>query len=77
MSGLEILTKLVPFGYQPEVAVVILTNLTLASLAEVAMMNGAQACLLNTHASSDVLDRVIQKAIAAVGPIHKDRHSRI
>ena len=70
MSGFEVLLKLVPRRYNPEIAVIILTRLTNSHLLEAALTNGAQAALHKCIASGDILDKTVLKAIASV---QKDR----
>ena len=67
-SGFSLLVRLVPRVYKPQVAVVVLTRLTLLPLCELARRNGAEVVLLKHRASGDDLDRAIRKAIAIVGP---------
>ena len=45
MSGFEVLAKLVPRVYHPEIAVVILTRLPNPFLLDLAIKNGAQAAI--------------------------------
>ena len=68
MSGFKVLVDLVPRFSHPQIAVIILSRLTLRDLAELAMKNGAQAYLRKSHASGDQLAMTIHKALAAVGP---------
>lgn len=66
MSGFEVLLKLVPRVYSPEIAVIVLTRLKNPYLLEAALTNGARAALHKDMASGDVLDTAVIKAIAAV-----------
>lgn len=66
MSGFEVLVELVPNVHRPQIPVVVLTRLHSQDLLELALKNGAQASLLKSRASGDVLDQAIQRAIAAV-----------
>jgi DNA-binding NarL/FixJ family response regulator len=72
MSVFELLIKLVPRVSHPEMAVIVLSSLAVAPIADLATSNGAQAFLVKSHISGDDLDRVISKALAAIGP-HKER----
>jgi DNA-binding NarL/FixJ family response regulator len=73
MSGFELLLEVVPRASQPPVAVVILTRASMPNLAYVAKNNGAQAFLVKRLTAGDELTPVVLKAIATVGPTHKDR----
>jgi len=53
MSGFEVLLKLVPRVYRPEIAVIILTSFSNPQLLEAAIRNGAQASLRKDVASWD------------------------
>jgi CheY-like chemotaxis protein len=66
MSGFEVLVRLVPVARKPDVAVIILTHLANHYLAELAVKNGAFACLVKTDAHGDILDKTILKAISTV-----------
>jgi DNA-binding NarL/FixJ family response regulator len=72
MSVFEVLIKLVPRVSRPEIAVIVLSRLAVAPIADLAASNGAHAFLVRSHVSGDELDRVISKALAAIGP-HKAR----
>jgi DNA-binding NarL/FixJ family response regulator len=48
-SGFEVLVNLVPIAKRPNVAVIILTRLTHRGVWDLAMRNGAYACLLKAH----------------------------
>jgi CheY-like chemotaxis protein len=72
MSGFELLVQVVPRASEPSVAVVILTSSSAPALGELAKSNGAQALLVKRLTAGDELARVIEKAIACVGPTHKD-----
>jgi DNA-binding NtrC family response regulator len=67
VSGFEVLVKLVPHAYCPEMPVIVLTHLIYYPMAAIAMKNGAQAYLVKSRISGDDLDRAIQRAIAVVG----------
>ena len=66
MSGFQVLIELVPRARHPEIAVIILTRLTLRPLGDLAMKNGAQAYLIKQHTSGDVLNATIHEAISKV-----------
>jgi DNA-binding NarL/FixJ family response regulator len=66
MSGFEALVRLVPIARKPNVPVIVLTHLANHYLTELALKNGAFACLLKTGAPGDTLDRTIQKAISVI-----------
>lgn len=68
MSGFEIIVKLVPSVTHPEIAIIVLTDLTLPALAKLALNSGAQAYLQKSRTSGEGLGNAIRKAIAAVGP---------
>ena len=72
MSGFEVLVTLVPRVRRPDMAVIILTNITLTEMATFALNSGAQAYLIKSRTSGEDLDGEVHKAIAAVGP-HKNR----
>ena len=66
MSGFEVLAKLVPRTYRPEIAVIVLTRLPNHFLLDLAIKNGAQAAFQKTVGSGDLLEQSILKAISAV-----------
>jgi DNA-binding NarL/FixJ family response regulator len=66
MSGFEVLAKLVPRTYRPEIAVIVLTRLPNQFLLDLAIKNGAQAALRKRLGSSDLLEQSIVKAVARV-----------
>jgi DNA-binding NarL/FixJ family response regulator len=67
MSGFQVLISLVPRVNSPEMAVIMLSHVDRQLLGELALKNGAQACLLKSQTSGDDLARAIHKAIAKVG----------
>ena len=69
MSGFEVLVKLIPHAYHPEIAVVILTRLNNPYLAR-RCHHGAQAALPKSTASGDILNKTI---IEAIGRVQQDR----
>jgi two-component system response regulator HydG len=66
MSGFEILIKLVPLARKPEIPVIVLYKIPSVAIFEVAMQNGAYACLHKAATSGDLLDRTIVKAISTI-----------
>ena len=68
MSGFEVLVTLVPLPRQPDMAVIMLTRVTLPEIATFALNSGAQAYLIKARISGEYLDRAVHKAIAAAGP---------
>jgi len=66
ISGFEILIKLVPTANKPEIPVIALYKIPFVALFEVAMKNGAYACIHKAAASGDVLDKTISKAISRI-----------
>ena len=72
MSGIQLLLTVVPLASRPPVAVVILTRASPRGLRDLVRNNGAQALLVKRLTSGENLAKVILKAIAVVGPIHKD-----
>ena len=72
MSGFEVLVHLVPRATHPEIAVLMLTHVTLPAMATFALNSGAQNYLIKSRVSGDYLDRAIQRAIAFVSPRNKD-----
>ena len=65
-SGFEAMLSLIPDRRRPSIAVVVLTRLPYKNLHEMAMHNGARACLVKQHTSVDELNTSIQKAIASI-----------
>jgi DNA-binding NarL/FixJ family response regulator len=74
MSGFEVLVRLVPIARQPDVPVIVLTHLSNHYLADLALKNGAFACLLKTDTAGDALDKMIQKAISVFARDRKKAH---
>ena len=65
-SGFEFLVNMKLDRKRPPIPVVILSRLTHPYLFEIAMRNGAQACLAKQRTSPQELDDAIQKAMAHV-----------
>jgi CheY-like chemotaxis protein len=72
MSGFEVLVHLVPRATHPEIAVLMLTHVTLPAMATFALNSGAQKYLIKSRVSGDYLDRAIQRAVAFIGPRKRD-----
>jgi DNA-binding NarL/FixJ family response regulator len=70
ISGFEVLLRLVPRVYRPEIAVVVLTGNYSLDLLKAAITNGAQAALFKSMASGDILEKAVLKAMAKV---YRDR----
>ena len=66
MSGFEVLAKLVPRTYRPEIAVIVLTRFPNPFLLELAIKNGAQAAFHKTAGSGALLEESILKTISTV-----------
>ena len=66
ISGFHALLELIPDRTRPHIAVIILTRLYHPNLFEMAIHNGAQACLSKQRISAKDLDTAIRQAIAAV-----------
>lgn len=68
------LGSLGPFGNRrrPQVAVVVLTQMTQRGVWELARLNGPYACFVKQHTTGNDLDKVIQRAVAFVGQMPKE-----
>jgi DNA-binding NarL/FixJ family response regulator len=71
ISGFEVLAKLVPRAYHPEIAVIILTRLPNPFLLDLAIKNGAQVALQKTLGSGDLLAPSILKAVSALQKLNR------
>jgi len=71
ISGFEVLAKLVPRAYHPEIAVIILTRLSNPLLLDLAIKNGAQVALQKTLGSGDLLAPSILKPISALQRLNR------
>ena len=71
MSGFEVLAKLVPRAYRPEIAVIVLTRLSSDLLLDLAIRNGAQTAYFKTITSGDILDKIILKAVSTVQRLNR------
>jgi DNA-binding NarL/FixJ family response regulator len=67
-NGLSVLFELVGYPYNPQIAVVVLTNFPLDALSPLAIRNGAKFCMRKDQISVEHLDLAIRRAIAVVGP---------
>ena len=77
MSGYELLIEVVPRASKPTIAVVLLTRAVWRPLNDLAMQHGAQAFLVKRFTTGHELVGSIQKGIARVGPIGKDRQKDV
>jgi DNA-binding NarL/FixJ family response regulator len=75
-SGFQTLVELVPIARRPQVAVVVLTQMTERGVWDIAKDNGAYTCLIKKYTSGDDLDKVIQRAIAFVAQMPKEDRYR-
>ena len=66
MSGFEVLAKLVPRAYHPEIAVIVLTRLSNQFMLYHALKNCAQFAFKKTVGSGDLLEQSIPKAVSIV-----------
>jgi len=64
MSAFEVLLRVVPVKQRQKVAFVMLSRVTLPSIADLARQYGAQSVLIKRFTSGDELALAIQKAIA-------------
>ena len=74
--GFQTLVNLVPMANRPQVAVVVLTDMTHRGVWELVKQNGAYVCLAKKFTSGEDLDKAIQRAIAFVGQIPKEDRYR-
>jgi CheY-like chemotaxis protein len=66
MSGFQLLTRLIPRAFHPQLPVILLSRLNLPPMRRLAINNGAQTYLHKSAVAGHVLGWEIQKAIAAV-----------
>jgi CheY-like chemotaxis protein len=71
-SGFEVLMNLVPRPSRPQVAAIVLTQLSHRGLWELAKQNGAYVCFFKRHTTGEDLDRAILRAVAFVGQLTKE-----
>jgi DNA-binding NarL/FixJ family response regulator len=64
--GFQTLVELVPMASRPQVAVIVLTQMTERGVWDLAKQNGAYACFVKKHTSGEDLDKAIQRAVAFV-----------
>src|SRR5262249_29868895 len=75
-SGFEILLTLVPLASRPQIAVIILTDITRRGIWELAKNNGAYAYLVKSFTTGNDLDKAIQLGMAFVGHMPKEDRYR-
>jgi PleD family two-component response regulator len=66
MSGFQVLTRLIPRAYRPEIPVILYSHLNLPPMRKLAITNGAQTYLVKTAVTGDELSWAIERAIYAV-----------
>jgi DNA-binding NarL/FixJ family response regulator len=76
MSAFEVLLSVVPLMRRQTVAFVMLSRVTLPSIAELARQYGAQSVLIKRFTSGDELAQAVTRAIALVAPNLKDEERR-
>ncbi|BCA56040.1 response regulator [Nitrospira sp. KM1] len=69
-SGFEVLMHLIPSPQQPAIPVIVLTQLTGKALRDLALKNGARACLVKSDTRPEDLHRAIRQALA---PVHSHK----
>ena len=74
MSGFQLLTRLIPRAFDPQLPVIVLSRLNLPPMRRLAINNGAQTYLHKSAVAGHVLGWEVQKAIAAVA-FQRARHS--
>jgi hypothetical protein len=70
------LVELVPIASRPQIAVIVLTQMSPRGVRDLAKQNGAYECFVNQHTSGEDLDRAIHRAIAFVGRMPKEDRYR-
>lgn len=75
-SGFKTLVELVPIASRPQIAVIVLTQMSPRGVWDLAKQNGAYECFVKQHTSGEDLDRAIQRAIAFVGQMPKEDRYR-
>lgn len=70
--GFQLLADLVPIPSRPQVAVIVLTQMTERGVWELARLNGAYACFVKQDTTGKDLDKVIQRAVEFVGQMSKE-----
>ena len=76
-SGFQTLVELVPIATRPQVAVIVLTQMTERGVWDLAKQNGACACFVKKHTSGEDLDKAIQRAVTFVGQMLKEDRYRL
>jgi CheY-like chemotaxis protein len=66
MSGFQVLSRLVPRAFRPELPVILFSRRKLVVTRRLAMTNGAQAYLLKDTLPGHELGMAVERAIAAV-----------
>ena len=66
MSGFQVLSRLVPRAFHPELPVILFSSRKLPVIRRIAMTNGAQAYLLKDTLSGHELGMAIERAIAGL-----------
>ena len=75
-SGFQTLVELVPIASRPQVAVIVVTQMSHRGISELATERDAYACFVKRHTTGEDLDRTIQRAVALVGQISKEDRCR-
>jgi len=75
--GFQLLVDLVPIPSRPDIAVIVLTQMTHRGVWELAKQKGAYACFAKRHTTGEDLDRVIHRAVAFVGLMPKEDRYRL
>jgi DNA-binding NarL/FixJ family response regulator len=75
-SGFLLLMDLIPFASKPHVAVIVLTNLNIRGLEEIAKRIGVYAYFSKRFTSTEVLAKAIRHAVAQVGKLPKEDRCR-
>jgi DNA-binding NarL/FixJ family response regulator len=71
-SGFQTIVDLIPNASRPQVAVVVLTQMTNRGVWQAAKQRGAYRCLAKKFTTGDGLDKAIQHAVALVGQMPKE-----
>ncbi len=70
--GFQLLLDLIPIPTRPQVAVIVLTQMTQREVWDLAILYGAYVCLAKQHTTGSGLDNVIQRALASVDQMPKE-----
>lgn len=68
-SGFQTLVKLVPIATRPQVAVIVLTQMSHRGISKLAKEYGAYACFVKRHITGEDLDKAIQHAVTFVAQV--------